>query len=68
MGTMKKTPAGTLAAYPYEQDGCTGIAVGFYDRETKRTRGVVFLEVDAEGNVSAIVDGKTCGKVVTEQI
>lgn len=62
MNMMRKTAAGTLSAYRYEQDGCTGIAVGFYDRKTKRTRGVVFLEVDAEGNVSAIVDGKTYKK------
>ena len=57
MKILKKTSSGTLGAFPYEQDGCPGISIGFYDKEKMAVTGIVSLEVEDGKTVLIINDG-----------
>lgn len=59
MNLLKKTPAGTIGAYSYEQEGNPGIAIGFLNKTSHTIVGSVFLEVDADGNADAIIKTET---------
>ena len=57
MNVLKKTSVGTLGAYPYEQDGCPGVSVGYYDKEKKVVTGIVSLEVE-DGKTVLVINDK----------
>ena len=57
MNVLKKSSVGTLGAYPYEQDGCPGISIGFCDKEKKVVTGIVSLEVE-DGKTILVINDK----------
>lgn len=57
MNVLKKTTAGTLGAYPYEENGNQGIGIGLYDSTSQAIKGIVFLEVE-DGKVSLVINDK----------
>ena len=57
MNVLKKTSVGTLGAYPYEQDGCPGISLGYYDKEKMAVTGIVSLEVE-DGKTVLVINDK----------
>ena len=57
MNVLKKSSVGTLGAYPYVQDGCPGISVGFIDKEKHVVTGIVSLEVE-DGKTVLVINDK----------
>lgn len=57
MNVLKKTSVGTLGAYPYEQDGCPGISLGYYNKEKMAVTGIVSLEIE-DGKTVLVINDK----------